>query len=723
MTRHRRDPALLRTVIAFAAFAVLVVFAAIPTEIGTQLALAAATCVMLVGMSWLRPTSSLLRIFVILLTVFTSTRYMYWRTTETLPWGDPLGLFFGFCLLAAEFYGYTILLLSTFIMTDAPRRVPPHPPLSVAKCPSVDVLIPSYNEDPELLKATLIAAVNIEYPKEKLAVYLLDDGGTVQKRTQADPLKAAEARARNEELIALCESLGAHYLTREKNEHAKAGNVNSALAQTDGELVLILDADHIPTRDILTRTAGYFIADPKLFLVQTPHFFINADPLERNLDTFEKMPGENEMFYSVMQPGLDSFNAAFFCGSAAVIRRSCLDEIGGLAGDTITEDAETALELHARGYRSAYVTHPLIAGLAPETYTGFIIQRMRWAQGMAQIFLMKNPLFKPGLKFAQRIGYLNSCFFWFFPLARIVFILGPILFLLFGVHILDAKAVDFAAYGLPHVLGAILLSVTLFGRVRWLFASELYEIIQSVHCAGAIIQVFRNPRAPSFAVTPKGENVDQDFISPLSGSFYWLVFGVVLAQITGLTRLAVDPSEFGKISVLLVWNTFHLLLLLCAVGVMFERAQRREAPRPGSKRRLVLRREADLYPITTRDISATGFGLDAPLAASGVYQLGNRFTVDGFDPIAKESVRIPTLCVSRRDAPDCIKLGFVFEPERPEQERATVNLVFGDSRDWKEFRDNRASSGGMTGKVFFLLANGVERAILHFRALATGGAL
>lgn len=694
-----------------------------PADISAQLVLAAATSIVLVAMAWLRPTSRPVRVFVVLLTLFTSARYMFWRASETIPLDNPVSTVFGLALLGAEFYGFAILLLSNFIMTDAPERKPPAPPLSRKLSPSVDVLIPSYNEEPELLRTTLIAALNIDYPREKLSVYLCDDGGTVQKREQDNPIAAAEALARHNELREMCESLGAIYVTREKNEHAKAGNLNSAMESISGELVLILDADHVPTRDILSRTAGYFLEDGKLFLVQTPHFFINADPLERNLNTFEQMPGENEMFYSVIQPGLDSLNAAFFCGSAALIRRSMLDEIGGIAGDTITEDAETALELHARGYRSAYVAYPLNAGLAPETFTGFIVQRMRWAQGMTQIFLMKNPLLKPGLTFAQRLGYLNSCFFWFFPLARIAFILGPVIFLLFGIHIFDADGVDFAAFGLPHVLGAILLSVTLFGRVRWLFASELYEIIQSVHCAGAIFQVFRNPRAPSFAVTPKGESVDKDFISPLSGAFYWLVFAVMLGQVAGITRLAAEPEAIGKMSILLIWNTFHLILLLCAVGVMFERSQRRAAPRPGSRRAIKIRHRDERTSQTTVDISATGFGMVVPTEASAVFNVGDRLTVDTRDPREAEHIDLPAAIVSKRPHEGAIKIGVVFRPKTAEHERAAVDLVFGDSAAWSAFQDRRAQSGGMSAKVIFLLARGVERAILHFRALATGGAL
>ena len=107
--------------------------------------------------------------------------------------------------------------------------------------------------------------------------------------------------------------------------------MNAAFHETAGDLILILDVDHVPASDIMVRTAGWFVRDPKMFLVQTPHFFINSDPVEKNLDTFHTMPSENEMFYSVIQEGLDFWNSAFFCGSAAVLRRKCLAEVGGIA--------------------------------------------------------------------------------------------------------------------------------------------------------------------------------------------------------------------------------------------------------------------------------------------------------------------------------------------------------------------------------------------------------
>ncbi|WP_037425537.1 glycosyltransferase, partial [Sinorhizobium sp. CCBAU 05631] len=335
-------------------------------------------------------------------------RYVYWRTTSTLPpVNQPENFIPGFLLYLAEMYSVMMLGLSLFVVA---MPLPPRPSRSATpgKYPRVDVFVPSYNEDADLLANTLAAAKGMDYPAEKLTVWLLDDGGTLQKRNSTNLVDAHRAAARHRELQRLCEDLGVRYLTRDRNEHAKAGNLNNGMLNSNGELIAVFDADHAPARDFLLETVGYFEDDPRLFLVQTPHFFLNPDPLERNLRTFEKMPSENEMFYGIIQRGLDKWNAAFFCGSAAVLRRKALEDTSGFSGLSITEDCETALALHGRGWNSVYVDRPLIAGLQPATFASFIGQRSRWAQGMMQILMFRFPLLKGGLSIPQRLCYMSS---------------------------------------------------------------------------------------------------------------------------------------------------------------------------------------------------------------------------------------------------------------------------------------------------------------------------
>ena len=380
-----------------------VFLASMPTDLITQtfLVVVVYACLILVN-QWREHTYGKL-IYLALITLL-SLRYFIWRSTETLVYEDPVSFVFMIILYGAELFGF-LLFAFGLIVNVAPlnREKKPKKP-DMDRLPSVDIFIPTYNEAPELLSITVAAAKQVDYPEGKLNVYVLDDGGTEAKLSNPNQEAREEALERQQLIQNLCREFGAEYRTREKNEHAKAGNVNYAFERTKGDLILVLDADHVPTSDILMRTVGYFQDREDIFLVQTPHFMINADPIERNLDTFRRMPSENEMFYRSIQRGLDFWDASFFCGSAAILRRKALEETGGLSTETITEDAETALTLHAKGWHSVYVARPMVAGLAPETFSGLVVQRTRWAQGMVQILMLRNPLLMPGLTWAQRIG-------------------------------------------------------------------------------------------------------------------------------------------------------------------------------------------------------------------------------------------------------------------------------------------------------------------------------
>ena len=498
-------------------------------------------------------------------------RYLYWRTTSTLPpVNDTASFVCGITLYGAELYSIAMLAISLFVVADPLERAPA-PRLADDDLPTVDVFVPSYNEDRDLLAVTLAAATSLRYPADKLSVHLLDDGGTDQKCLDEDPDKARAARRRRAELTQLAADLGVTYHTRPRNLHAKAGNMNSALADTDGELVAVFDADHVPMPDFLEQTVGHFRRDPRLFLCQTPHFFSNPDPIEKNLATFHAMPSENEMFYGVIQRGLDKWNAAFFCGSAAVLRRAALDEVGGFSGISITEDCETALDLHARGWNSLYVDKPMISGLQPETLASFIGQRSRWCRGMFQIFLLKNPVFKRGLSLAQRICYLSNMSYWFFPLFRLPFLFAPLLYIWFSLQIYVANLHEFFAYTIVYMVVNVMMQNYMYGSVRWPLVSELYEFVQSIHLSRGLISVIANPRKPTFNVTDKGMTLEKDFLSELAAP-YFAVFGLILAsQAYAAYRYFAEPDGNDLLVVVSLWNFLNLLLAGAGLGVVSER--------------------------------------------------------------------------------------------------------------------------------------------------------
>lgn len=541
-------------------------------------------------------------------------RYILWRVTDTLPSpGDPVSFGFGLLLLVGELYCVFILFVSLIINAEPLRRRPP-PPQRAEVLPTVDVFVPSYNEDASILAMTLAAARQMNYPPDKLTVWLLDDGGTDQKCADADPGKAAAARRRRTELQALCAELGARYLTRERNLHAKAGNLNNGLAQATGDIVVVFDADHVPFRSFLRETVGYFLEDPRLFLVQTPHAFLNPDPIERNLRTFERMPSENEMFYAVTQRGLDKWNGSFFCGSAALLRRTALDEAGGFSGITITEDCETAFELHARGWTSAYVDRPLIAGLQPDTLADFIGQRSRWCQGMFQILLLKNPAFKAGLKPIQKVAYLSSMTFWFFPVPRLIFMFAPLLHIFFDLKIFVASVDESIAYTATYIVINLMMQNYVYGKFRWPFVSELYEYIQGLYLSKAIASVIVSPRKPTFNVTNKGATLDHDHLSPLALPFFAVYALLLTGCLVAGWRYLFEPGVTNLMLVVGLWNFFNLLTAGAALGVCAERRQTERMPSLPIARRGVLSLGGRAVDVAIERVSAEGCTLRLPTA-------------------------------------------------------------------------------------------------------------
>ncbi len=541
-------------------------------------------------------TSEYLHLFLIVLSGIATLRYLYYRVSYTLNYDTWLNGAFCTLLFGAELYAIATLFLAYFQTLKIRDRRSVDLRFIPEECyPYVDIYIPTYNEDVEIVRKTTLGAIATDYPADKKRVYILDDGRKYPER--------------REQIRQMCEEIGCTLLTRDDNDHAKAGNINTALQKTTGDLVLILDCDHIPARCFLQETVGFFIHDDKIALVQTPHWFYNPDPFERNLLTGGRVPVGNELFYKVLQKGNDFWNAAFFCGSAAVVRREALLNVGGIATETVTEDCHTALRLHSMGYETVYYDKIMVAGLAPEKFSAYIGQQVRWARGMAQILRLENPMFnrKLNLRLAQRLCYFSATSHFFFGFPRLMYAIAPNLFLLFGISSVKGLGLETLFYALPHIILSMQTNHIPYKHVRFSFWNEIYEFALSFQAGIVTILALVNPKLGSFNVTSKGLVVNKRSFD-LESVRYLVVLGTITAAslITVPFWLILSPIDTQAVVINALWCSFNLMLVLAACLVAFEQPQLRRAHRLPRHLEAIVHTDAGSWVGTTANVSETG---------------------------------------------------------------------------------------------------------------------
>ncbi|HEY2988721.1 MAG TPA: glycosyltransferase [Candidatus Binatia bacterium] len=349
-----------------------------------------------------------------LLGIVASLAYLAWILTV---------LNFGNWWLSVPFFLSEVAGLLIFVFFSVITRYPRyHKPegLPVERDFSVDILITTCGEPLAIVAETVRAAVAINHSNKK--VYLSDD-------------------AANPELKTLAEKIGAHYLSRQTREDAKAGNLNFALAHSSGELVLTLDADQIAEKEIVQRIIGYFkyayigfVQTKQVFKVPEGDPFCNTDPI----------------FYNVMQPGKDSDNAAFSCGSGVMYRRAALASIGGFSTWNLVEDLHTSMLLHAKGWRSVYHNYPLSIGTAPMDIWSVYKQRQQWAADSLRIFLWNNPFKVSGLSLKQKFQYAHIGLVYLFAgFIMPFFYLIPLLSLFSGKAVIETSFWIYTLYRAP----------------------------------------------------------------------------------------------------------------------------------------------------------------------------------------------------------------------------------------------------------------------------------
>jgi cellulose synthase (UDP-forming) len=526
--------------------------------------------------------------------------YLHWRLFVTVLPASGTATEIGwvwFCFaielisLLDQFILYIALIRRTDRSAEADRHEARIRALPAERLPSVDVFIPTYNEPIEVLEKTITGALCLDYPHAK--IWVLDDG-------------------RRPWLKHFCETKGVGYLNRPDNVHAKAGNINHALTQTNGDFIAIFDADFVPQPNFLMRTIGFF-EDPRIGVVQLPHAFYNPDPMQANLALRKSLPDEQRFFFDVIMPSRDAWDAAFCCGSNSVTRRAALDSIGGrLPTQSITEDMLLSMTLLRQGYVTRYLSEKHAFGLAPETIEAFFVQRQRWARGAIQILYLAHGPFGPGLTLMQRLLFLPT--HWLsLGLRSLLAIMAPIVFLWTGLSpVFDVTVADVVYYFLPMVL-AITGGIWAFApRQHFPLVSMVQSTFLSFKIVPSVLSTLVKPFGHPFKVTPKGGTSKK---SNYARGIFWAAATMIALTIAGLIINTVPEwriiDDLNALPIVAFWSVINtvVLFLVCMISL--------QAPMRRGEERLELDEPIWLVsPVgmilsgRTKDLSLSGAGFE-----------------------------------------------------------------------------------------------------------------
>jgi len=257
--------------------------------------------------------------------------------------------------------------------------------------PNLDIFLPVCGEPLQIMRNTWwhVAELAQHYPGP-VTPYVLDDGAS-------------------EEVAAMAASFGFAYLVRpNRGWYKKAGNLRHAFSQSDGEFILILDADFAPRADMPAEMLPYFDADPKLGIVQSPQYFRTHS---RQSWTERGAAAVQELFYRLVQVSRDGHGGAVCVGSCAIYRRKALESNGGTTLIEHSEDVHTGFDLRRVGWDLRYIPIPLATGLCPPDPDSFITQQYRWCAGSMSLFASRK-FWTTRMRMRTRCCYLSGfCYY------------------------------------------------------------------------------------------------------------------------------------------------------------------------------------------------------------------------------------------------------------------------------------------------------------------------
>jgi cellulose synthase (UDP-forming) len=408
-------------------------------------------------------------------------------------------------------------------------------PLMLAgKAATIDVFIPVYGEAIDTIRQTAIAARNIIGHHN---TYILDDG-------------------KSDAVEAMALSIDVKYIRRLDNIGNKAGNINHALSLTWADFFVIFDADFVADPNFLLETLPFFIKYNVGF-VQTPQHYNNLNNLISRGASYMQ-----NVFYKLIQPGKNRFNAAFCVGTNVIFRRSAIDAVGGINQTSKSEDIWTSLMLHEAGYQSIFINDILAVGDAPETISSYFKQQLRWATGGFEILLHHN-FFKSPLDFDQKLQYFGTAAYYLNGLAIFLLMFLPPLHIFFNLSPVNLS-IGFATW-LLFYLGfyGMQIVVAFYSMEGFRLETIVLAMASFPIYLKALINVLRN-KDVAWLATGDAEQRDNplNFVSSQILLFLFLAFTSVFG--------AWKVYYTGVFSLSLVWNLINTTIFGAFLVVVYK---------------------------------------------------------------------------------------------------------------------------------------------------------
>ncbi|MCR5101651.1 MAG: glycosyltransferase [Butyrivibrio sp.] len=560
-----------------------------------------------------------------IITIILLTIYIFWRIFCTLPIEYGIvSLVCGIVMLVSEILAgvETIShLITTFKITEPELPVIPND-----MYPEVDVFIATHNEPLDVLYKTANGCKHMRYPdKNKVHIWFCDDGNRPS-------------------VAKLAEDMGIGYQGLANNKLAKAGNLNNALSKTHGELIATFDADMIPTRNFLMKTVPYFYLpvmkklddgtwvkrskeeiDPnyKVGFIQTPQSFYNPDLFQFNLYAEDRIPNEQDYFFREINVSRNGSNSPIYAGSNTLISREALEGVGGIATGTITEDFETGLHIQEAGY-TCYATSDVYAhGLAPDTVDSLIKQRERWGRGCIFSLHRAHVFRDKKIPFKSRFSYFACELYWWSYLRRFVFMLAPILFMIFNVPVIICTPLEMYLFWLPSYLATLVAMKSFTSDIRNSRWSNVVDTVMFPYLIIPILMEAFGFRKRDFHVTEKKRAVNNNSDALLAVPHIILAILSLIAIFRSFGQV-IEYESFGPL-IVLFWLCLNLYALVLACFFMLGRSNSRLTERYIAEIPAKLRNGENEIFCRTHDVSEGGLSLlfdravDIPV--SGVYDI------------------------------------------------------------------------------------------------------